>query len=445
MLDRPDEAAFAGHWEPVTAASEAVVARVVEAVAEAERAGLETERAAARAAGLPLPRARRKDAQERFNLAMRAVVAEAVLVCHVGGQSGIFVPRRRDYLNTFDRYRHPSINPQLPEVLDALAGLAFVEQELGGISDDGERRRTVVRPGAALVALLAGAGLDEGDFGRDVSGEAIVLREGAGDDRRTVPYTDDGDTQRWRAEMTAINDALARADILVADGAGVDGQRRFLQRIFSRGSFAFGGRLYGGFWQEMSGENRRTKLLIDGEPVVELDFAAYGLHIAYGLAGVQPPEGDLYHLPMLPGARREDVKRYISAALNPFGDYGAVLRKCAWNLTGVSVPADSGLEGMAEVEAMRRADEAVWSRHAGLVPLLGDPMLGLRIQRKDSDVLVAILLRLADRGITALPVHDSLVVAETRAEEAREIMATAFREMIGHEPVIVEKRGDFVR
>ena len=60
-----------------------------------------------------------------------------------------------------------------------------------------------------------------------------------------------------------------------------------------RERFDLGGRLFGGWWQSLEKQRRRS-IRLDGEPIAELDFAAMFLRLAYLEVGESPPEGDLY-------------------------------------------------------------------------------------------------------------------------------------------------------
>jgi hypothetical protein len=66
--------------------------------------------------------------------------------------------------------------------------------------------------------------------------------------------------------------------------------------------FDQGGRLYGGFWQNLKTERRRN-IRINGEPVAVLDYGSMFTRLAYAEVGAVPPEGDLYVIPGLEGYR----------------------------------------------------------------------------------------------------------------------------------------------
>ena len=56
---------------------------------------------------------------------------------------------------------------------------------------------------------------------------------------------------------------------------------------------------------------------------------------------------------------------------------------------------------------------------------------GLALMRRDSDMAEAVLLRLGARGIVALPVHDSFLVAEKHKSALQEVMDDELRKSTG--------------
>jgi hypothetical protein len=56
---------------------------------------------------------------------------------------------------------------------------------------------------------------------------------------------------------------------------------------------------------------------------------------------------------------------------------------------------------------------------------------GLRLQRIESDILVAVLLKSDALGITALPIHDAVLVARSQGTTAQRIMETEARKVTG--------------
>jgi hypothetical protein len=80
---------------------------------------------------------------------------------------------------------------------------------------------------------------------------------------------------------------------------------------------------------------------------------------------------------------------------------------------------------------------AIENHHGPITPLFGTGR-SLRLMYLESCILVAILLRLRDLGVVALPIHDCLLVSQEDRVIAREVMTTTFKEMLGSEPPIGE-------
>jgi hypothetical protein len=435
---------FTGVWQAESADARTALARIwAEVLAYEER-----QRTDAAAGGKPRRR-RASAAQARFETAVRGIVCEGVDAVLSGNESGFRCPRSKSILERADRSRSPAINPLLPQALDVLASLDWIEQEIGRITFGGERHQTVVRPGRRLVELIAACDLTHDDFIREELGDEIVLRaekspgEGRG---ATINYADDGETRRMRAEMREINAHLRYADITLLPTPGRDGQfaanvdKRKLRRIFSNGSFASGGRLYGGFWlEDLKSDERMACIQIDRQPVVELDFAQCALRILYGLVEAVPPSGDLYAVPSLAQAQREDIKTMVSA-LTFVGDarlheLAPLARKICPH---INAPIDSDREGMADAAALREAINRLKTYHARIAAFLPSEV-GYQVQRIESDILVELLLTLNANGITVLPVHDSLVVRHDRANEAQAVMERVFERHTGVPAVVRSK------
>jgi hypothetical protein len=130
-------------------------------------------------------------------------------------------------------------------------------------------------------------------------------------------YEEEEATIALRQQMTDINAWLDTADITCSHPQ-VDPAHRRLRRIFNNSDFAQGGRLYGGFWQAMSSDERQEHILIEDDCCVELDYGQMSLAILYGIAGKPPPEGDLYDLSAegIPTDYRKGIKTVIQALIN---------------------------------------------------------------------------------------------------------------------------------
>jgi len=237
-----------------------------------------------------------------------------------------------------------------------------------------------------------------------------------------------------RVEVDRINHRLQKldlGDVTACTHAGDSGHpaamlmtphHRTVRRIFN-GTYDRGGRLFGGQWQTMPRAARFKLLRMDGEPVVNVDFCEMFVRLAYARAGIAPPPGDLYDVTGKDFLRsdwlqlRAGRKRMINALL--FATKAIV----SW-------PGQT-FEDRAEIRRCfpngllpREICAAIKQRHAPIAAEWFEKGRGLELMRLESDILVAVLLRLFEQGVDALPLHDSVIVANNKAGLAKRIMET---------------------
>ncbi len=248
--------------------------------------------------------------------------------------------------------------------------------------------------------------------------------------------------------MRRINEHLATADIRYDEGPQVDGmgrvldaspRARFLHRTFNvpapprkpgqkflppvephEKRFDRAGRLYhsGIFWQGL-GKEYRQFIRIDGEPIAYLDFKSMFLRLAHIEAGLEPPQGDLYM--RIAGietpSHREGIKTVVNAMLFRDGELNRLPRG-----TKELLPKS--------LQAASTARAAILQAFPNLATVF-ERSRGFNLMHAESQILVAILLRLIDHGITALPVHDGMMVGASQAERAEALIDETTREAFG--------------
>jgi hypothetical protein len=296
-----------------------------------------------------------------------------------------------------------------------------------------ERIPSTMRASPWLRRQVQAMGCQLSDFTRDPDQERIILkgRKPEGRDGRGrqfaapwIDYVDTPETERMRSEMRELNSWLAEADIdCTLTGAGIDpiGDRD-LRRVFNNGSWAEGGRLAGGFWSNMSmspdkGQLWRGHIRIEGEPIVALDFVAMFMRLLYVVAGVQPPSGDLLAgIEGLGPEHRIGVKRIVYSMLFQEGE----LTRCPRGARPF-LPKGSHIKSLVR---------SIKKRHDPVADLFGTGM-GMRLFRLESNILLEVLRQCRAAGFVALPVHDAILVAESRAEAAREAMLAGFESVTG--------------
>lgn len=363
-------------------------------------------------------RARRPRDQQTFERTVEALLVNALHAPMSGRSDWVAVPLSNQVIGVASRYAAPALNRTLPTLIELMVEpeMDWLRFEPGSRGAFGTGRRSRIAVTKRLTTYAAKHGLTTSDFGVEPA-EIIVLKESKepGESADLRDYADTEQTRRMRADLATINAHLESGDLSVADSVRADTGDRCLRRFFNGGNFDCGGRLFGGFWQPMSKAQRRDALTIDGEDTVTLDFGQMAPRILYGMAGAQPPQGDLYRLRSLE-PYRQGVKKVFNAMCF-LKDGGSRFPKGTRQL----------FKPAARWEDIKAA---ILLYHAPIAKLLlSEP--GLRIMRKESDVLVDALLDLVERGITALPVHDALIVPASRQEEASRAMLAAFERLVG--------------
>lgn len=368
------------------------------------------------------PRLRQRKATDlaTFQATVVAVMSDLVRQCIEGEAKGVSLSRSNDWPPV--RYQSPIHNKMLPGVLDALSeqGLGYLQQTSGQWGFDGEGHLTSLRPTKKLQDAVRSAGLSYDAIGGGRGGEVLHLQGPQPRFGRAplLGYDETPETNALRHQMTKVNDWLTTAelsldeDLLSATDQFPDLGDRWLVRRFTQGTFEAGGRLWGGFWQGMKKDLRRRALLIDDEPAVELDFGQAGARILYGMAGVQVPDMDLYAVPGF-----EHHRDGIKAAM-------ASMTFASRRL--VRFPPDMKAK-FGKTHTMNKVVEAVEDHHRSIAHLFFVGA-GHRAQRIESDILVETLVRLVDVGVTALPIHDAVMVGRPSAPTAGRVMLDVFKE-----------------
>jgi hypothetical protein len=127
------------------------------------------------------------------------------------------------------------------------------------------------------------------------------------------------------------------------------------------------------------------------------------------------PDGDLYDING-DGSCRDGWKQLINALLfaeRPLRGWPRGTR-----------------EKLPEGVSLRAAVTAIKAKHSAIAHLF-EHGLGFKLMRIESDMLIAAVTALFKQGITALPLHDSVLVAGSHGEVAKKVMEAAFRQHTG--------------
>ena len=308
--------------------------------------------------------------------------------------------------------------------------MAFLSQQKAEASTKSDREQTIIHPTQRIRTRLVEYDLDADDFGPGEFPEVIILKGKKGgffEKSGVQQYEDTNITNQMRSDVLKTNEWLVSMEIDAATdeiSAEINTNNRKLRRYFTRGDLTFssGGRLFGGFWLEMSKKDRGTYLWLDDEPICTLDFVNLAPSILYAMVGKTPPEGDAYSLPGY-GKYRSGVKTIFST------------------MTFTDKPLERFPKGVKkEFENNHRLSgitEAIKDKHQAISHLLNS-QIGHQIQKTESDIIIKALLTAMKEDISCLPVHDALLFPKSKKEQGIRIMSHAFREITGSEGAIKE-------
>lgn len=377
---------------------------------------------------LGLRKRRRKEVDaKRFRLAVEALACNLLRLAMIRSDRPLAVPRSSAAMWTKGRYRPPVYGQHF---LDVLALMARPESELIVREQTGYRfskqasQSSTIRPTAGFVQIVP-SGLGWDGFERLPEAEVLILRDrktGARDNAGDLDYGETSKTRKLRRKVEALNRYLQTVPLSIAadgvflgvggDDAPIDPTRRAVRRIFNNGRWDHGGRLYGAFWETMRRTDRFRVLRIatseapEGECVANIDFGQLFPHLAYVRAQCSPPDADLYDIAG-DGSCRAGWKLLVNAMLF------AGEQLTHWPDGGSKLfPAGTKL---ADARAMIRV------KHSPIAHLL-ETGVGHHLMFIESTILMDALEVLRSKDISALPLHDSVLVAASLAKQTKAVL-----------------------
>lgn len=275
--------------------------------------------------------------------------------------------------------------------------------------------------------------------------DSICLKEETGKTIE-VSFKDTEEIEGLRAAVDRYNELLTRHHIDVGglsddEWATHNVEKKSVRRIFNRGSFECGGRLYGAFWQNIK-KKYRDDILIDGNETVEIDYSGMHPNICYGLAGDTPPKGDMYGIGKIDPLQHPEIhavdtkiqrtwrKTMLLTCLNKKSnrqveakEFGKGLKdgaKIAWG----KVSKDAQKKYLAEIQNKLK------EKHKAIAQYWCNDT-GIKLQRIDSDMTMEIISRFSE---PVLSVHDSYIVDERRINDLKNACIDVFKSRFGFVP-----------
>lgn len=304
-------------------------------------------------------------------------------------------------------------------VLDDLVQLGYIEEKKGFFNrKKGSGFQTRIKATPKLLDLLTG--FDITKIERDPEApeeEILVLRD---KDNRQKDYPETHFTSEMRNDLSIYNTFLRQSDINTdavdlryqADPTAITTKMMFKGDSIEEGK---GGRIYGGFWENMPKQDR-LKLLLQHGPVVELDYVAIHPTIAYAFKGI-PLTEDPY---LIDECKRSEVKKAFLVLFN------CKDRNHALNT----------IRSSFHIKGADALISAIEQKHEHIKNTFYNPDFGMTLQNTDAWLAMRILKRMTEQGIACLSIHDSFIVNEKFATELRTAMDEVFFEIFLIHPTI---------
>lgn len=327
------------------------------------------------------------------------------------------------------RYNQIYISFLVVSIVDVLIKLGYIEQINFKYNRwTGYGRSSRIRATDKLLELVRIRDIYTvlGENPEDTS-EVVFLRDGQ---KKLIDYKDNGRTNEVRESLRKINKLLFETNISVDRKALVNSNEvviltnKKVHCVFNDSDFWVGGRIYGGFWQQIKREYRTT-IKINNEPVTELDFKANHPSIIYRTSTGKDIPDDCYSVE---GYDRAIVKSAFLMMINGNDSRSAAraLIKHARDRLNKSITyRDAGL-------LIKSLEEL----HEPILPFLYDKGYGKTLQSIEGEIAMDILLSLLRESIACLPVHDSFLVACSNREKLRTTMISSYMKYLNQEPVI---------
>jgi hypothetical protein len=252
--------------------------------------------------------------------------------------------------------------------------------------------------------------------------------------RMKIDYTDE--------TVKALERMIIDLDTFIAQFDIRGGTHHSYIREFNCGdhpSFAwnFGGRLYSvgaeSYQQLKSAE--RLKMMIDRQPVCELDIRASALTIFHALRG-QPLDFASNPDPYAVGGDtpREFVKAFINAT------FGTGQLPARWPQNVSRAHREKTGQSLSREYPIRQVRDAVVRASPLLAELRQDnaePPIWAKLMYLESEAVLRTMLALAEINIPSLSVQDSIIVQRDHERRARDILSDRYKEITGTTPCIV--------
>jgi hypothetical protein len=202
-----------------------------------------------------------------------------------------------------------------------------------------------------------------------------------------------------------------------------------VKRVFYRNDWGLGGRVHGGWWQQVKSKYRKD-ILINDDITQEQDFKGLHVTLLYGFKGLQPPK-DPYITGLKSTFSTADVRSITKAlVLNAINSRDV---KSAFQAFRSNQKTGSAFKKITNEELKTFIDAFVEANPEIEGDLFSDK--GVELMAIDGRITFNIIEHFTNKGIPVLSVHDSYITTEEHSSELYQRMRFAIMsEMAPYNP-----------
>ena len=370
-----------------------------------------------------------------------------------------FSKSMKDY-KVGSRYNGLFIPRKIVEVEELLVRAGYIEElpHFHSRAGQGRSYTTRVRHTDVLTKLFSNLTIDLHDIDTHANEECIILHDKYVDDpddntNRKIEYKDTelspdnlAMVNTIRGQLKAYNKLLKHTFIDVPSYTSSTFTRtikhgqyagrkqiislgpdnKFVTRVFNggiAGNWERGGRFYRGWWQQIDKEDR-SKIYINDQPTLEVDFKAFHPNLLSNELGVKL-SGDPYDLGklVLPEVittkeeQRAYVKLLVLMGINADND------KKAYQAFRNSDRKDKLGQRLTDIQLGLLLDAFI-NKHPQFKGVLNTGQ-ALRLMNIDSQIANMVLDHFTKKNIPVLSIHDSFIIQYDKEPELRRILNQA--------------------
>jgi hypothetical protein len=214
----------------------------------------------------------------------------------------------------------------------------------------------------------------------------------------------------------------------------INSECMYVKRSFCRGKFLYGGRFYTPVFQGIPSTWRHT-IKINDEPTVELDYSAHHIRLLYHEEGIDyQGEPYVYKKDDKENADKRIINKYIAMiAINALNKSQAIK---AIRTAIIQDKDNEKYKGDIPSEKSINDSYREFVNHHKPISKYINNDAGIKLQRKDSDIMNDILVQLSLNKIIGLPIHDSIITNFKYKNILKQEMTNQYFKLTNFKPIV---------